>query len=293
MTPDQFDRMDEGRTLLMVEAAAADAISDNNRLDDLLSQISCASPFETVTEFIQLDHTAYFGADSPVYRMDKMTSVMDIAEPGWEDTAYTTYFVYLTPQWDYRGQTQSQNIVLGFRFVNAVRGDTGGWKLLQTETDCEKWMDTVKFGDAFADVPVLTPAPEPTPSSAARANAIVDRAEQLIGKKYEIGAYGPETFDSAGFVYYVLTSEGVKLTKQSCQKYSNNESWQKITDKTDLQPGDILFFHSNDFTEINHAAIYIGDSKMIDASSSNGKVTERSCDTSYWNKHFAFARRVS
>ena len=166
VTPDQFDRMDEGRTLLMVEAAAADAISDNNRLDDLLSQISCASPFETVTEFIQLDHTAYFGADSPVYRMDKMTSVMDIAEPGWEDTAYTTYFVYLTPQWDYRGQTMSQNIVLGFRFVNAVRGDIGGWKLLQTETDCEKWMDTVKFGDAFADVPVLTPAPEPTPSSA-------------------------------------------------------------------------------------------------------------------------------
>ena len=138
----------------------------------------------------------------------------------------------------------------------------------------------------------LQPAPEPTPSSAARANAIVDRAEQLIGKKYEIDAYGPETFDSAGFVYYVLTSEGVKLTKQSCQKYSNNESWQKITDKTDLQPGDILFFHSNDFTEINHAGIYIGDSKMIDASSSNGKVTERSCDTSYWNKHFAFARRV-
>lgn len=91
----------------------------------------------------------------------------------------------------------------------------------------------------------------------------------------------------------MLTSEGVKLTKQSCQKYSNNESWQKITDKTDLQPGDILFFHSDDFAEINHAAIYIGDGKMIDASSSNGKVTERSCDTSYWNKHFAFARRVS
>lgn len=293
VTPDQFDRMDEGRTLLMVEAAAADAISDDNRLDDLFTQISCASPFETVSNFVQLDHTAYFGADSPVYRLEKMTSVMDIAEPGWDDTAYTTYFVYLTPQWDYRGQTQSQKIVLGFRFVNAVRGDIGGWKLLQTETDCEKWMDTVKFGDAFADVPVLTPAPEPTPSSAARANAIVDRAEQLIGKKYEIGAYGPETFDSAGFVYYVLTSEGVKLTKQSCQKYSNNESWQKITDKADLQPGDILFYYSNDFTEINHAGIYIGDSKMIDASSSNGKVIERSCDTSYWNKHFAFARRVS
>ena len=287
VTPDQFDRIDDGQTLLMVEAAAADAISDDNRLDDLFTQISCASPFETVSNFVQLDHTAYFGADSPVYRMDKMTSVMDIAEPGWEDTAYTTYFVYLTPQWDYRGQTQSQNIVLGFRFVNAVRGDTGGWKLLQTEADCEKWMDTVRFGDAFADVP------NQTSHSAMFSRAIVDRAERLVGKKYERGSYGPETFDGAGLVYYVLFNEGVEVTKQSCREYSTVDSWKKIEDKADLQPGDILFFYGDDFTKINHAGIYIGDGKMIDASSANGKVTERSYDTSYWQEHFAFARRVA
>lgn len=289
VTPDQFDRTDEGQTLLLVYRASADAINDSNRMEDLFLQFARISRFETVTEFIQLDHTAYFGTDSPVYRMDKMTSVMDIAEPGWEDTAYTTYFVYLTPQWDYRGQTQSQNIVLGFRFVNAVRGDIGGWKLLQTDADCEKWMSTVRFGDAFADVPTPTSAP----SSAAFANAIVDRAETLVGKPYKKGTYGPDAFDSAGFVYYVLFNEGVEVTKQSCREYSTIGSWKKIEDKADLQPGDILFFYSDDFTEINHAGIYIGNSKMIDASSANGKVTERSCDTDYWNRHFAFARRVA
>ena len=218
VTPDQFDRTDEGQTLLLVYRASADAINDSSRMEDLFLQFARISRFETVTELIQLDHTAYFGADSPVYRMDKMTSVMDITETGtgWDDTAYTTYFVYLIPQWDYRGQTQSQNIVLGFRFVNAVRGDIGGWKLLQTEADCEKWMDTVRFGDAFADVPVSTLTPEPTPLYAASAKAIVDRAKRLIGKKYE-----------------------------------------------------------------------------IDAFSSNGKVTERSWETDYWQEHFAFARRVA
>ncbi|MBQ3131600.1 MAG: C40 family peptidase, partial [Clostridia bacterium] len=286
--PDQFDRVGEGHTLLMVNGASADAINNGSRLGDLILQFPY-SYSETVTDFVQLDHTAYFGADSPVYRLEKMTSVMDIAEPGWNDTAYTTYFAYLTPQWDYRGQTQSQNIVLGFRFVNAVRGDTGGWKLLQTEADCEKWMGTVEFGDAFADVPKSTPVP----SSAAFANAIVNRAERLVGKKYERGSYGPETFDSAGLVYYVLFNEGVEVTKQSCQEYSTIDGWKKITHKADLQPGDILFFYGDDFTEINHAGIYIGDGKMIDASSANGKVTERSCDTSYWQEHFAFARRVT
>ena len=130
-------------------------------------------------------------------------------------------------------------------------------------------------------------------SSFAFSDAIVDRAERLVGKKYEIGSYGPETFDSAGLVYYVLFNEGVEVTKQSCREYSTVDSWKKIEDKADLQPGDILFFYGNDFTEINHAGIYIGNSKMIDASSANGKVTERSCDTDYWQEHFAFARRVA
>ncbi|MBR2155867.1 MAG: hypothetical protein IJ941_02915, partial [Clostridia bacterium] len=98
VTPDQFDRTDEGQTLLFVYRASADAINDSSRMEDLFLQFARISRFETVTEFIQLDHTAYFGADSPVYRLEKMTSVMDIAEPGWDDTAYTTYFAYLTPQ---------------------------------------------------------------------------------------------------------------------------------------------------------------------------------------------------
>jgi len=130
-------------------------------------------------------------------------------------------------------------------------------------------------------------------SSYAFSDAIVDRAEQLIGKKHEVDAYGPETFDSAGLVYYVLFNEGVEVTKQSCQEYSKIDSWKKIEDTADLQPGDIMFFYGDDFAEINHTGIYIGNSKMIDASSANGKVTERSWETDYWQEHFAFARRVA
>ncbi|MBR5293047.1 MAG: C40 family peptidase, partial [Clostridia bacterium] len=289
VTPDRFDRTDEGQTLLMVDKASADAINDSSRLGDLITQFQYGYS-ETVTEFIQLDHTAYFDADSPVYRMDKMTSVMDIAEPGWNDTAYTTYFVYLTPQWDYRGQTQSQNIVLGFRFVNAVRGDIGGWKLLQTEADCEKWMGTVEFGDAFASMP----KPTPTPASTELANAIVTDAKALVGKPYKKGTYGPDTFDSSGLVHYVITQAGVYVERmENCQRYADNANWQKIEDKAKLQPGDIMFFYGGDTEKIQHAGIYIGDGKMIDASSANGKVTERSWETDYWQEHFAFARRVA
>ena len=115
-----------------------------------------------------------------------------------------------------------------------------------------------------------------------------------MGKPYKVGAYGPDAFDSSGLVPYVITQAGVYVENmENCQRYADNANWQKITNEADLQPGDILFFYSDDFTEINHAGIYIGNSKMIDASSANGKVTERSCDTDYWKEHFAFARRVA
>ena len=133
----------------------------------------------------------------------------------------------------------------------------------------------------------------PWPTSAEIGHAIATNAQTLVGKPYKVGAYGPDAFDSSGLVHYVITQAGVYVEKlENCQRYADNANWQKITNKADLQPGDILFFYGDAFTEINHAGIYIGNSKMIDASSANGKVTERSCDTDYWKEHFAFARRV-
>ena len=93
---------------------------------------------------------------------------------------------------------------------------------------------------------------------------------------------------------YVVTQAGVYVEKmENCQRYADNANWQKIEDKAELKPGDILFFYGDDAEKIQHAGIYIGDGKMIDASSSHGKVIERSWETDYWKEHFAFARRVA
>jgi len=178
------------------------------------------------------------------------------------------------------------------RIMASVVNALTGIGLVYDHANGQEWYDANR-NEILASEWVTAVQPTPNPTSVSFANAIVSRAEGLIDKKYEIGAYGPETFDSAGLVYYVLFNEGVEVTKQSCREYSTIDSWKKIEDKADLQPGDILFFYGDDFTEINHAGIYIGNSKMIDASSANGKVTERSCDTNYWQEHFAFARRVA
>ena len=188
-------------------------------------------------------------------------------ERGTEDS-----IPYVTTIYSVLIQYNNSDVVLMFRFLNAKKIN-GEWQLYQTDYDCEKWMRTFQINGA--------------------PNSIVDRAQILVGKPYKTGAYGPDAFDSSGLVYYVVTQAGVYVERlENCQRYADNANWQKITNKADLQPGDILFFHGGDTENIQHAGIYIGNSKMIDASSANGKVTERSCDTDYWNRHFAFARRV-
>ena len=189
-------------------------------------------------------------------------------ERGTEDST-----PYVTTIYSVLIQYNNSDVVLMFRFLNAKK-IKGEWQLYQTDYDCEKWMSTFQINGA--------------------PNSIVDRSQTLVGKSYKTGAYGPDAFDSSGLVYYVVTQAGVYVEKlENCQRYADNANWQKIEDKAELKPGDILFFYGDDFAEINHAGIYIGNSKMIDASSSHGKVIERSCEIDYWQEHFAFARRVA
>ena len=59
---------------------------------------------------------------------------------------------------------------------------------------------------------------------------------------------------------------------------------------SNLEVGDILFFSTNG-QYVGHTGIYVGDGMMIDASSSNGQVVNRSCVTDFWTSHFVIARR--
>jgi len=57
-----------------------------------------------------------------------------------------------------------------------------------------------------------------------------------------------------------------------------------------LKPGDLLFF-STYAKGPSHVGIYIGDGKMIHASTSKGIIIS-SIDEPYWKKRFLFARRI-
>ncbi len=115
-------------------------------------------------------------------------------------------------------------------------------------------------------------------------------AENQLGKKYVGGAAGPNTFDCSGLVTYCLRQAGSSTGRLNAAGFSQNSRWENISSMGNLEIGDLLFFSTNG-KRIGHTGIYIGDGMMIDASSANGKVIERSCMSSYWTSHFVNARR--
>lgn len=112
---------------------------------------------------------------------------------------------------------------------------------------------------------------------------LVNQAYSLVGKPYASDGNGPSSFDSAGFVAYVLKLQGVQVddTISALKKVGTSVS------KSNLQPGDIVVFDSTS----TYVGIYVGNGKFLYASKSKGGVVEQSFANA--EKYLVTARRVS
>lgn len=128
-----------------------------------------------------------------------------------------------------------------------------------------------------------------TSSSAAdgRIENFLSIAQSKLGCPYVWGAKGSNSFDCSGFVYYCLNRAGVNQGYMTSEAWSQSTKYRKITRTSDLKRGDILVFRG-------HVAIYMGNGRMIDASSGRGQVVTRSgiWSSSYWNSRFICGFRI-
>ena len=119
---------------------------------------------------------------------------------------------------------------------------------------------------------------------------VVDFAKQYLGYSYVYGGTTPEGgFDCSGFVYYVFNSCGYSLSR-SCtvQAQSGN-----AVSRSELQPGDILFFNNTSNGAIGHTGIYIGDGRFIHAANPRRGVVIDTIESGYYNTYYYSARRVA
>ena len=103
------------------------------------------------------------------------------------------------------------------------------------------------------DIGPIRPAPAPN----AQAQAAVDAALSQVGKPYQWGASGPDSYDCSGLTMWSWAHAGVSLPHNSGMQYS---STTRVA-QDDWEPGDLLFFGD----PIHHVAMYIGNGQMVEA----------------------------
>ena len=91
---------------------------------------------------------------------------------------------------------------------------------------------------------------------------IVNAAQNYIGTPYVWGGESMSEggMDCSGFVYNALKDAGYKVGRTTAQGY---RGYGTTVSKSDMQPGDLLFFGSDKAT---HVGIYIGNGQMIHSS---------------------------
>lgn len=100
------------------------------------------------------------------------------------------------------------------------------------------------------------------PSGAAQQATAFARAQ--LGKPYQWGATGPDTYDCSGLTMMSYRSAGVVLPRTSATQWGAGPHPASMAD---LAPGDLVFyaFDRSDPATIHHVGLYVGDGLMIEA----------------------------
>lgn len=157
-----------------------------------------------------------------------------------------------------------------------VIGQMGGWYKIRLSDGRTGWVSSsyLKLEDARQQ----------------KINTVIATAQSLLGTPYVWGGASPADggFDCSGFTQYVYGKAGVTLNRISADQATQGVS----VPRTDLQPGDLVFFSLNNDGRISHVGIYIGDGKMIHSPKTGDVVKTTDITTSFWQGAFVTARRV-
>jgi cell wall-associated NlpC family hydrolase len=134
--------------------------------------------------------------------------------------------------------------------------------------------------DPTTSSPPPPPPPPPPPAPAPGAQLALNAAYSVIGVPYVYAGASPETgFDCSGLTMWAWAHAGVSLPHSSAMQYAVLPH----VDKSQLQPGDLLFFYS----PIHHVAMYVGGGRMIHAPHTGGHVEVIPV---YWQYYVGAAR---
>lgn len=154
------------------------------------------------------------------------------------------------------------------------QGNDEGWLQVHLPDKQTAW---VQAGDVT----------DPKPLSIAES---IELAKRFVGLPYLWGGRSSFGLDCSGFTQMLVRVRGIDMPRDA----DKQAAWKGVVpvDRTDLQPGDLLFFGSAP-DKITHTAMYIGDGQIIQATTNGHPVVQISrLDDPPWTKLLVACRRV-
>jgi peptidoglycan DL-endopeptidase CwlO len=230
-----------------------------------------------------LDTTMGVTADSPQEFLDKMTTLQAVANSQsqalarlagaqrQEEQARSTASAALTAQQDATQQMQAdrdsvlkaahqEQQILGrlqTREQAIIRAARARAARLAAEREAAALRARAAAAASAASALISQPTSSPVVTGSGGARVAVQWAYKEMGKPYQWGAAGPNSFDCSGLTQYVWGKAGVYLDHYTGSQWNEGQH----VSRDQLQPGDLVFFGS----DLHHVGLYIGNGNMIDA----------------------------
>ncbi len=138
--------------------------------------------------------------------------------------------------------------------------------------------------------PGVTIAPEQAvPSTSQQVKELLAEARKWLGTPYSYGGHSRKGTDCSGMIMELfLKIYNIRMPRSSAMQ----QEYSRPVKFADMKPGDLVFFATgSNKKRVSHVGLYIGDNRMIHASSSKG-VMESGLSERYWTRTFHSSGRV-
>jgi peptidoglycan DL-endopeptidase CwlO len=228
-----------------------------------------------------VDHTGYFGTDTTkaVKYFQRMNSLSPDGNVG-SNTSEILYSTKAEPSVEYTKAKEAAKAAAEAAAQASAAASASASKPSSSPGS------TPKPSASASSTPKPSASTSPAKTDS-KVEAFISAALSELGKTYVLGGKGPDVFDCSGLVYYSLKASGNGIAYMTSYGWGDAEQYTRISSMKDLKRGDVV-------CETGHVGIYLGDGKIVNASSSNGKViiSENVFSSNYWTSKFVCGRRV-
>ena len=174
------------------------------------------------------------------------------------------------------------NIRSGPSTSDAVVGSLSTGSVVELQETLDGWY---QIDEGYISSDYVAQVDASVAASSGTGSQIAQHALQYVGSPYVYGGSSPSGFDCSGFTTYVMKHFGYSVNRTASGQMDNGTA----VDRSQLQPGDLVFFNSGNAT---HVGIYTGNGQFVHASTSTTGVIVSDLNSSYYSRTYVGARRL-